>query len=53
MAIYEGRLRQAGRSEAPGQLFLKKLLLAFAVPFVPLLPIRCRGPALTLERCSC
>lgn len=38
ITIYEGWLRQAGRSEAPRQLFLKKLLLAFAVPFVPLLP---------------
>lgn len=37
-AFYEGRLRQAGRREAPGEFLLKKLLLAFAVPFVPLLP---------------
>ncbi len=37
-AIYEGWLSQAGRSETPRQFFLKKLLLAFAVPFVPLLP---------------
>lgn len=37
-AFYEGRLHQAGRSETPGQWMLKKLLLAFAVPFVPLLP---------------
>jgi hypothetical protein len=36
--FYEGVLRAAGRSETPRQLLLKKLLLAFAVPFVPLLP---------------
>jgi tight adherence protein C len=36
--FYEARLRQAGRSETAEQLFVKKLLLAFAVPFVPLLP---------------
>ncbi len=35
---YEAELRQAGRSETAEQLILKKLLLAFAVPFVPLLP---------------
>ena len=35
---YEQRLRLAGRGETPGQLIAKKLLLAFAVPFVPLLP---------------
>jgi Flp pilus assembly protein TadB len=37
-AVYEERLRRAGRKETPGQFMLKKLLLAFAVPFVPLLP---------------
>jgi len=37
-AFYEGWLRRAGRRETPGQFLLKKLLLAFAVPFVPLLP---------------
>ena len=36
--FYEERLRRSGREEAPGQFLLKKLLLAFAVPFVPLLP---------------
>jgi tight adherence protein C len=36
--FYEARLHQAGRSETTEQLILKKLLLAFAVPFVPLLP---------------
>jgi len=36
--FYEVRLHQAGRSETAEQLVLKKLLLAFAVPFVPLLP---------------
>jgi tight adherence protein C len=37
-AFYEAQLHQAGRSETAEQLVLKKLLLAFAVPFVPLLP---------------
>lgn len=37
-AFYETQLRQAGRGETAEQLILKKLLLAFAVPFVPLLP---------------
>jgi tight adherence protein C len=37
-AFYEARLHQAGRSETAEQLILKKLLLAFAAPFVPLLP---------------
>jgi Flp pilus assembly protein TadB len=37
-AFYEDSLRRAGRSEAPSRLLLKKLLLAFAVPFIPLLP---------------
>jgi tight adherence protein C len=36
--LYEERLRRAGRTETPGQFLLKKLLLCFAVPFVPLLP---------------
>lgn len=36
--FYGDRLRLAGRGETPGQWMLKKLLLAFAVPFVPLLP---------------
>ena len=37
-ARYEQRLRAAGKNEAAGLFFAKKLLLAFAVPFVPLLP---------------
>jgi pilus assembly protein TadC len=37
-AGYESRLRKAGKDEAPGLFFAKKLLLAFAVPVVPLLP---------------
>jgi len=37
-AFYEDWLRRAGRDETPGQFLLKKLLLAFAAPFVPLLP---------------
>jgi Flp pilus assembly protein TadB len=37
-AGYEHRLRAAGKNEAAGLFFAKKLLLAFAVPFVPLLP---------------
>jgi tight adherence protein C len=37
-AGYERRLRAAGKNEAAGLFFAKKLLLAFAVPFVPLLP---------------
>jgi Flp pilus assembly protein TadB len=37
-AFYAERLHRAGREETPGQLMLKKLLLAVAVPFVPLLP---------------
>jgi tight adherence protein C len=37
-AYYEERLRRSGRDETAGQFLLKKLLLAFAVPFVPLLP---------------
>jgi tight adherence protein C len=35
---YDDRLRRAGRSEAASLLVLKKLLLAVAVPLVPLLP---------------
>ena len=35
---YEGWLRRAGRQETVRELLGKKLLLAFAVPFVPLLP---------------
>lgn len=35
---YEERLRRAGRSETVRDFLLKKLLLTFAVPFVPLLP---------------
>jgi tight adherence protein C len=35
---YENRLRKAGKNEAVELFFAKKLLLAFAVPFVPLLP---------------
>ena len=35
---YEHRLRNAGKSETVGQFFVKKLLLAFAAPFIPLLP---------------
>jgi hypothetical protein len=37
-ALYAERLHRAGREETPGQFILKKLLLAVAVPFVPLLP---------------
>lgn len=37
-AFYEERLRRAGRRETTNQFLLKKLLLCFAVPFVPLLP---------------
>jgi Flp pilus assembly protein TadB len=37
-ASYKERLRRAGRSETAMQLVGKKLLLAFAVPFVPLTP---------------
>lgn len=36
--FYEVRLHQAGRSETPGQWTARKLLLAIAVPLVPLLP---------------
>lgn len=36
--FYETQLRRSGRKEALGQFLLKKLLLMFAVPFVPLLP---------------
>jgi hypothetical protein len=35
---YEGWLRRSGRSETVRELLGKKVLLAFAVPFVPLLP---------------
>lgn len=35
---YETRLRKAGKTESPGLFIAKKFLLAFAVPFVPLLP---------------
>jgi tight adherence protein C len=35
---YERRLRTAGKDETASLFFAKKLLLAFAVPFVPLLP---------------
>jgi tight adherence protein C len=35
---YARQLRRAGKSEAAEQFLVKKLLLAFAVPFVPLLP---------------
>lgn len=38
IAFYEKQLRRSGRNEALGQFLLKKLLLLFAVPFVPLLP---------------
>lgn len=34
----ERRLRKAGKDETVGLFFAKKALLAFAVPFVPLLP---------------
>jgi tight adherence protein C len=37
-SLYAEQLRRASRGETPGQFLLKKLLLAFAVPFVPLLP---------------
>lgn len=37
-AGYAERLRRAGRNESSTQLLGKKLLLAFAVPFVPLAP---------------
>ena len=37
-AFYAGLLHRAGRTETPEQLILKKLLLALAAPFVPLLP---------------
>ncbi|MFZ2050592.1 MAG: hypothetical protein WAU69_06640 [Solirubrobacteraceae bacterium] len=37
-AFYEERLRRAGRRETTSQFLLKKLLLCFAAPFVPLLP---------------
>jgi Flp pilus assembly protein TadB len=37
-ASYASRLRRAGKSEAVGLFLAKKALLAFAVPFVPLLP---------------
>jgi pilus assembly protein TadC len=37
-ASYEARMRKAGKSETVGLFFTKKALLAFAVPFVPLLP---------------
>lgn len=36
--LYAERLHRAGREETAGQFMLKKLLLAVAVPFVPLLP---------------
>lgn len=35
---YEERLRRAGNSDTVGLLFVKKALLAFAVPFLPLAP---------------
>lgn len=35
---YEGRLRRAGSGDTVGLLLTKKLLLAFAVPFLPLAP---------------
>jgi|GEM_PF-2699111 len=37
-AVYERRLRKADKSETVALFLAKKLLLAFAVPFVPLLP---------------
>jgi tight adherence protein C len=37
-ASYTTRLRKAGKTETAGLFVTKKLLLAFAVPFVPLLP---------------
>ncbi len=37
-ASYATRLRKAGKTESAGLFVTKKLLLAFAVPFVPLLP---------------
>jgi tight adherence protein C len=37
-ASYESRLRRAGKTETVGLFLTKKALLAFAVPFVPLLP---------------
>ncbi len=38
LAGYEERLRRAGRNETASLLVLKKVLLAVAVPLVPLLP---------------
>lgn len=37
-ASYATRLEQAGKTESPGLFLAKKCLLAFAVPFIPLLP---------------
>jgi tight adherence protein C len=37
-AHYDRELHRAGKDETASQFLLKKLLLAFAVPFVPLLP---------------
>jgi tight adherence protein C len=37
-ASYAARLDRAGKTESPSLFFAKKCLLAFAVPFVPLLP---------------
>ncbi len=45
-ANYESRLRRAGKSETVGLFFTKKALLAFAVPFVPLLPYAAAADAL-------
>ncbi|MHB8243639.1 MAG: type II secretion system F family protein [Solirubrobacteraceae bacterium] len=45
-ASYEGRLRRAGKTETVGLFLAKKALLAFAVPFVPLLPYAAATDAL-------
>jgi Flp pilus assembly protein TadB len=42
----ESRLRKAGKEEPVGLFFAKKALLAFAVPFVPLLPYAAATDAL-------
>jgi tight adherence protein C len=45
-ASAERRLRKAGKAETVGLFFAKKALLAFAVPFVPLLPYAAATDAL-------
>ncbi len=37
-ASYESRLRRAGNNDSAGLFFVKKALIAFAVPFIPFFP---------------